>query len=97
MLDTRVNFLYVPTASDVRFGNGAITPITGEGRLLDLACGPGRVALALVSSFREVWALDREPEMIAVGQHEATQRGANNITWRVGKAEDVAAPPAAGD
>jgi trans-aconitate methyltransferase len=68
--------------------------LTGEGRLLDLACGPGRVALALAASFREVWAIDREPEMIAVGQHEATQRGVHNITWLVGKAEDLQAPPA---
>jgi SAM-dependent methyltransferase len=68
---------------------------TGGGRLLDLACGPGRVALALVSSFGEVWAIDLEPEMIEVGQKEATQRGANNITWMVGKAEDLQAPPAA--
>src|SRR5437899_4324455 len=42
----------------------ARTGITGEGRLLDLACGPGRIALALVSSFREVWAIDREAEMV---------------------------------
>ena len=32
--------------------------VTGAGRLLDLACGPGRVALAVVSFFREVWAID---------------------------------------
>jgi SAM-dependent methyltransferase len=68
--------------------------VTGGGRLLDLACGPGRVALALVSSFREVWAIDLEPEMIEVGQQEATQRGVNTITWMVGKAEDVQAAPA---
>src|SRR5919108_2152765 len=68
--------------------------ITGQGRLLDLACGPGRVALALVASFQEIWAIDLEPEMIAVGQHEATQRGVHHITWMVGKAEDVQAPPA---
>ena len=67
---------------------------TGGGRLLDVACGPGRVALALVSSFREVWAIDLEPEMIEVGQQEATQRGVNTIKWMVGKAEDVQAPPA---
>ncbi len=69
--------------------------VTGEGRLLDLACGPGRVALALVSSFREVWAIDLEPEMVAVGQKEAAQRGVTNITWMVGKAEALHAPPAA--
>jgi SAM-dependent methyltransferase len=68
--------------------------VTGAGRLLDVACGPGRVALALASSFREVWAIDCEPEMIEVGQHEATKRGVHNITWLVGKAEDLAVPPA---
>jgi ubiquinone/menaquinone biosynthesis C-methylase UbiE len=68
--------------------------VTGQGRLLDLACGPGRVALALASSFREVWAIDLEPEMIAVGQNEATQRGVHTITWIVGKAEALQAPPA---
>ena len=36
-------------------------------RLLDLATGPGRIALALADRFAEVWALDLEPEMIAVG------------------------------
>src|SRR5215470_3576174 len=49
---------------------------------------------ALVASFQEIWAIDLEPEMIAVGQHEATQRGVHHITWMVGKAEDLAAPPA---
>lgn len=68
--------------------------VTGAGRLLDLACGPGRVALALVPSFREIWALDLEPEMIAAGQHEAARRGVNTINWIVGKAEDLQAPPA---
>src|SRR3712207_4813291 len=29
MLDARVNLLCVPTSSDVRFGNGAITPLQG--------------------------------------------------------------------
>src|SRR4051794_5269970 len=68
--------------------------ITREGRLLDLACGPGRVALALVSFFREVWAIDLEPEMMEVGQKEATQRGVKTIKWMVGRAEDLQAAPA---
>lgn len=67
--------------------------MTGAGRLLDLACGPGRVALALVSFFREVWAIDLEPEMIAVGQQEARQRGVTTVSRMVGKAEDVQAAP----
>jgi len=68
--------------------------VTGGGRLLDLACGPGRVALALVSSFREVWAIDLERDMIEIGQQEATQRGVHTIKWMVGKAEELQAPPA---
>ena len=43
--------------------------VTGRGRLLDLACGPGRVALDLASSFHEVRAIDLEPKMIEAGRH----------------------------
>ena len=68
--------------------------VTGGGRLLDLACGPGRVALSLASSFRDVWAIDLEPEMIEVGREEAKQRSVTNIRWMVGKAEELEAQPA---
>ncbi|HEX5501996.1 MAG TPA: class I SAM-dependent methyltransferase, partial [Thermomicrobiales bacterium] len=67
--------------------------VTGAGRLLDLACGPGRVALPLAPFFGEVWAVDLEPEMIEVGREEAARRGATNVRWTVGRAEDVEAPP----
>jgi len=66
--------------------------ITGKGRLLDLGCGPGRVALALAPSFREVWAVDPEQEMIDVGREKAGECGATNLRWIVGRAEDVQAP-----
>jgi SAM-dependent methyltransferase len=66
--------------------------VTGNGSLLDLACGPGSVSLAIASSFREVWAIDLEPEMIEVGRSEAALRGATNITWKPGRAEDLEAP-----
>jgi SAM-dependent methyltransferase len=66
--------------------------ITGAGRLLDLACGPGRVALPLAPHFREVWAVDQEPEMLAVGQAEAARRGVTNVRWQVGRAEEIEAP-----
>src|SRR5579863_152072 len=48
--------------------------VTGQGRLLDLACGPGRVAFALVGSFREIWAIDLEAEMIEAGKEETAKR-----------------------
>ena len=68
--------------------------VTGNGRLLDMACGPGRVALDIASSFREVLAIDLEPEMIEVGRSEAALRGTTNITWKLGRAEDKEAPSA---
>jgi SAM-dependent methyltransferase len=69
--------------------------VTGRGRLLDLACGPGRIALDLAPRFAEVWALDLEPEMVAVARAEAERRGLANLRWLVGRAEDLAAPAGA--
>lgn len=63
------------------------------GALLDLACGPGRLALDLASRFQTVWVLDLEPEMIEVGKREAARRGVDNVSWFAGRAEDLAAPP----
>ena len=67
--------------------------ISGEGRLLDLACGPGRVCIPLSSSFKDVWALDLEPQMIEVGRAEARKQDVTNIKWFVGKAEEFVAKP----
>jgi hypothetical protein len=50
--------------------------------------------LALERSFQEIWAIDLEPEMVEVGKKEAAQRGVPHIQWRVGKAEELTAPPA---
>jgi SAM-dependent methyltransferase len=66
--------------------------VTGNGRLFDIACGPGRVTLPLASFFREVWAIDLEPEMVEVGRVGAGPRGVTNVRWMVGRAEDVEAP-----
>ena len=67
--------------------------VSGRGRLLDLACGPGRVALPLSSSFGEVWAIDLEPEMVEVGRSEAEKQGIDNVTWFAGRAEELEAEP----
>ncbi|MGA2016205.1 MAG: class I SAM-dependent methyltransferase [Opitutaceae bacterium] len=75
-------------------GRAAAAP---GGRLLDLACGPGRVALDLAASFREVLAVDLEPEMVEAGRREAARRGVGNVRWSVGRAEEAMAPPASFD
>jgi ubiquinone/menaquinone biosynthesis C-methylase UbiE len=66
-------------------------------RLLDLACGPGRVALPIASRFTEVWAVDQEPEMVEAGRGEAARLGIGNVHWRVSRAEDFEAPPGSFD
>jgi SAM-dependent methyltransferase len=68
--------------------------VSGEGLLVDLACGTGEVALALEPYFREVWAIDQEPEMIEVGRQKAARSGAERVRWSVGRAEAVEAPAA---
>lgn len=66
--------------------------IGSGGRLLDLACGTGEIAIPLHDRFREVWAVDLESEMVEVGQRKASELGADNIRWSSGKAEDLDAP-----
>ena len=69
----------------------AALPASGA-KLIDLACGPGRVALAIADRFGEILAVDLEPEMIETGRREAARRGVDHIRWSVGRAEDFAAP-----
>ncbi|MBI5000825.1 MAG: class I SAM-dependent methyltransferase [Euryarchaeota archaeon] len=62
-------------------------------RLLDLASGPGRLAIPLSASFSEVVANDLEPEMIDEGMKEADKQGATNIRWVIGKSEELKEEP----
>ena len=61
-------------------------PVTGSGRLLDLACGTGQVAVPLAADFVETIAVDLEPETIAFAR---AKDGESRITWSVGAAETV--------
>ncbi|HWA62975.1 MAG TPA: class I SAM-dependent methyltransferase [Caulobacteraceae bacterium] len=74
----------------------AAPPPTGA-VLVDLACGPGRVALDLAAAFETVIAVDLEPEMVAVGRREAERRGVAHVEWRVGGAEDLELAPTSVD
>lgn len=62
---------------------------TGHGVLVDLACGPGRIAIPMAQHFRRVVTIDVEPEMISVGEQNAARFGATNIDWRVIPAEQL--------
>jgi SAM-dependent methyltransferase len=65
--------------------------------LVDLATGPGRVALDLAPWFERVSAVDLEPDMIAVARARAAARGLGNVAFRVARAEDLDMPSASVD
>jgi SAM-dependent methyltransferase len=60
-----------------------------RGRLLDLACGTGQLTFPLRPWFREIWTVDREPDMVATVRSKALALGAENILAMVADAETL--------
>ena len=65
------------------------SPAPGTGRLLDLACGTGQIAVPLAGRFSAVVAVDQEPGTVEFGRAKCSRLGVDNISWLVGSAEDV--------
>jgi SAM-dependent methyltransferase len=65
---------------------------TGDGRLLDVACGTGRLTFPLADRFAEVLGVDQEPDAIARASERAAERGITNVRFSVGRAEDIDPP-----
>lgn len=63
--------------------------LDGQGKLLDLGCGIGLVAIALHHQFQSVLGIDPDPEMLEVAKQEAKLHHAENITWVKGLAENI--------
>ncbi|MDX6655048.1 MAG: hypothetical protein QOH18_2318, partial [Solirubrobacterales bacterium] len=55
--------------------------LDGRGRLIDVGCGPGSVALLLEGLFSEVVGVDPDPGMIAAAEAGARERGVANARW----------------
>jgi SAM-dependent methyltransferase len=64
--------------------------LDGDGRLLDVGCGPGVLAIELADQFSEVVGVDPEPGMIAEGRRRAEARGLHDIVWMEAVAERLA-------
>lgn len=68
-----------------------ILSLDGQGRLLDVGCGPGVMTLPLAHCFTEAVGLDPDPGMLAEGARRAAAAGIENITWMRARAEDLPA------
>src|SRR5205823_4380514 len=56
-------------------------------RVLDVACGPGLVALALAESAGHVTGLDLTLAMLDKARELQRQRGLRNLSWDLGRAD----------
>ncbi|WP_414581565.1 class I SAM-dependent methyltransferase [Scytonema sp. PCC 10023] len=63
--------------------------LNGQGRLLDLGCGAGLIAIPLRDRFTEVIGLDPDPNMLQEAQRQAAAVGATNISWVQDTAENI--------
>lgn len=63
-----------------------VKPRTGE-RILDMAGGTGDVAFRLARRGARVTVADINPDMLAVGEDRARERGLEGLTWKEENAE----------
>lgn len=80
-----------PYAPDLADKLAEIVPLDGSGRLLDVGCGPGIVALTLAGYVAEAVGLDPDAAMLAEADRRANTAGIANVRWVRARAED---PPA---
>ncbi|MFN8558632.1 MAG: class I SAM-dependent methyltransferase [Dehalococcoidia bacterium] len=65
--------------------------LDGRGRLIDVGCGPGVVALRLAHLFEAVVGLDPDADMLAEAARRAADLGIGNARWVRALAEDLPA------
>jgi ubiquinone/menaquinone biosynthesis C-methylase UbiE len=79
---------YAPGLADVLARSLALD---GQGRLLDVGCGPGTVALRLASLFEAVVGLDPDAGMLHRAAQAADRLGIGNASWARERAEALPA------
>ncbi|HEX7101143.1 MAG TPA: class I SAM-dependent methyltransferase [Nitrolancea sp.] len=63
--------------------------LDGQGRLLDLGCGTGQLALPLAPYVAEAVGLDPDPMMLAEAAASAARAGIRNVRWLRGSDSDL--------
>jgi SAM-dependent methyltransferase len=67
--------------------------LDGRGRLLDVGCGPGTVALRLAHLFEQVVGLDADADMLVEAARRAAALGIANARWVHALAETLPTGP----
>jgi len=94
--------IYLGSAAHYRHGRPPYSPeleavlthqtgLAGNGRLLDVGCGPGVLTVRLAHLFTQAVGLDPDADMLAEGRRAAEEKGVMNIRWVQGLAEDLPA------
>ena len=78
-----------PYSRALRETVAAACGVNGAGRLLDVGCGPGVLAVELAPLFQEVVGLDPDADMLAEANRHARRAQATNIQWVRGLAEEI--------
>jgi SAM-dependent methyltransferase len=65
--------------------------LDGRGRLIDVGCGPGVLALALADRFAEIVGVDPDAGMVAEAARRAREAGIDNARWVRLRAEELPA------
>jgi SAM-dependent methyltransferase len=63
-----------------------------DSRVLDVACGPGLVALVVAESAGHVTGLDLTPAMLDKARELQRERGLSNLSWDLGRADSLPYP-----
>ncbi|MFC4559209.1 class I SAM-dependent methyltransferase [Virgibacillus kekensis] len=62
--------------------------LDGQGKMLDLGCGPGRLAIRFSDWFEEIVGIDKEPEMIEEAKRISNEARVENTRWFTGDIEE---------
>jgi hypothetical protein len=82
----------LPYAPGLARALGEALALDGRGRLLDVGCGPGTLALDLAPLFAEVVGVDPDRGMLAEAARVAAEWGVDDKTsWLQARAEDLSA------
>jgi SAM-dependent methyltransferase len=81
----------IPYADGLADALAETLPLDGRGRLIDVGCGPGVLALLLARRFAEVIGIDPDPGMLAEAGYRADTAGVRNVRWVRLRAEELPA------